>query len=278
MKTLRFAITGANGQLGSVLVQYLRKKGHVVFELVRTQEKAIDQQYYLFFDLEKPEEMPNLKGIDVLIHAAYFFDVSCPEKYYVINVDGSRALFLEANECCVPYKILISTISAYKNSRSLYGKTKYEIEQIYLKNSLVLRPGLILNDPLAGIAGVIQKFVRKYTLVPSIGAGNQMIYPCPIEDLVEKIFHCSIHHVYYHQPIFVGKEIPITLKQLILQFSKQEDKKIYIIPIPFFVIYAVLKLLETIKISIGFRSDSLIGLQYANPEIDFDSARKIHTQ
>jgi len=47
-------------------VEYLRNRGYIVYELVRSSEKAKDSKYYQFFDLAQPQKIPSLKGVDVL--------------------------------------------------------------------------------------------------------------------------------------------------------------------------------------------------------------------
>ncbi len=71
------------------------KRGHTVYELVRSAEKAKDKSYYKFFDLAHPKNMPDLHGIDVLIHSAYFFDTT-NKKYSLINIKGTQQLFEQA--------------------------------------------------------------------------------------------------------------------------------------------------------------------------------------
>src|SRR5690242_13777981 len=144
MTTLRYAITGANGQVGSFLVNYLRQQGHIVYELARSPEKVTDSNFYKFFDLAKPEQMPSLQDVDVLIHTAYFFD-TLNKHYKNINILGSQKLFQQAKIDQVKQAMFISTISAHPAAVSLYGKTKYQLEQLLLQeneNTIILRPGL----------------------------------------------------------------------------------------------------------------------------------------
>ena len=54
MKPLVCAITGANGQIGSYLVDHFRNNGYIVYELARSKEKVKDEIYYQYFDLSQP--------------------------------------------------------------------------------------------------------------------------------------------------------------------------------------------------------------------------------
>lgn len=271
-----YAITGANGQLGSFLTAYLRKQGHIVYELVRSESKAKNQNYYQYFDLQKSEKISSLIGVHVLIHAAFFFDVSNPKKYKDINTKGTVALFSQAKKDGVNYNIFISTLSAYANAKSLYGKIKYQLEQMLLKKGVtIIRPGLIFCDSLHGIVASINNFIKKFPVIPVIGFGNQIIYPCHLEDLTKLIYQISLNQPFIKDPVAAASENAITFKKLVQHLENGNRKKVLSLPLPFFIIYFILKIAELIKLPIGLRSDSLLGLQYTNPIIDFIECKKL---
>ncbi|OGT37945.1 MAG: hypothetical protein A3F11_02940 [Gammaproteobacteria bacterium RIFCSPHIGHO2_12_FULL_37_14] len=277
---LRFAITGANGQIGSFLVNSLRNSGHIVYELVRSPGKAQNKQYSQFFDLAQPKQLPSLKNIDVLIHTAYFFDTT-DKDYETINVVGTQQLFAQAQQDQVPYSIFISTLSAHAKASSLYGRIKYQLEQLLIKNAAniaVIRPGLIFHDPLQGITATMDNFVRKFPIVPLIGKGKQLIHPCFLTDLGQLIGTLSLKQPKISQPILAATEQSITFKQLVKYLAKQRKKSVLLIPIPFFGIYFLLKALELFKIKIGLRSDSLLGIQYASTDNDFSALHHLGVQ
>lgn len=272
-----YAVTGANGQIGRYLVSYLRQRGNIVFELVRSINKAADEKYYRFFDLCEPNNIPSLKDIDVLIHPAYFFDLSDVEKYKVVNIDGTMALFEKAKNGGVKYAIFISTISAYEDAKSLYGKTKFQLEQrlrLY-DNVAIIRPGLIFHHPLQGMAESLDRYIRKLRIVPVVGSGKQLIYPCLLDDLVKFIVTLSQKKPIVRDVLVAASFAPITLMALIEYLSKRAKKNIFTLKIPFVFIFLVLKTLEKLRIPLVLHSDNLLGLQYTNPGIDFSGAKKL---
>ncbi len=271
MKSLTYAITGANGQIGAFLVEYLRNCGHTVYELVRSPEKAVDKNYYQFFDLSQPLQMPSLHGVDVLVHGAYYFDATNKD-YEKMNKVGTQILFQQAKDDHVKYSIFISTLSAHARSQSLYGRIKYQLEQSIMadhENSVIVRPGLVFHQPLKGITAAMDNFVKKFPVVPLIGNGKQLIYPCLLEELVQLISLLSINQPAIKKPIIAASEHAITFKQLVRYLAKQRQKKVLLFPIPFYGIYGLLKLVEFFKLPLGLRSDSLLGLQYGSEEVDF---------
>src|SRR3990167_3103347 len=277
MKSLSYAITGTNGQIGSFLVDYLRKRGHVVYELVRSEDKAKDKDYYKFFDLAKPQQIPSLKGIDVLIHTAYFFDTT-HKNYTAINTIGTQTLFQRATTDHVKYAMFISTLSAHAAACSLYGKTKYQLEQLLIRenqNAIIIRPGLVFHTSLQGITAAMDHVVKKYPVVPLIGRGKQLIYPCLLEELAQFIFTLSIQQPMIKQPIIAATEQAITFKQLVNHLAIKRQKNILLFPVPFYVIYFLLKMIEFFGLTTGLRSDSLLGIQYASTKIDFSATKNL---
>lgn len=277
MKSLTYAITGANGQIGSFLVDYLRKQGHIVYELVRSPEKTKNVIYYKFFDLAKPQQIPSLREIDILIHTAYFFDTA-NHHYEKINIMGTQVLLQQARSDHVKYFIYISTLSSHSAARSLYGKTKYRLEQLIMKenqNAVIIRPGLIFHTPLQGITATMDFFVKSNLIVPLIGLGKQLIYPCFLEELSQLIYLLSIKQPRIKQPIIASCEKPVTLKQLVKYLAKQRQKRVVLLPIPFYGIYFLLKIIEFFRLSIGLRSDNLLGMQYASTHLDFSETKNL---
>ncbi|OGT37641.1 MAG: hypothetical protein A3F12_05000 [Gammaproteobacteria bacterium RIFCSPHIGHO2_12_FULL_38_14] len=277
MKPLVCAITGANGQIGSYLVDHFRNNGYIVYELARSKEKVKDEIYYQYFDLSQPHHAPSLQNIDVLIHTACYFDTT-NSNYQEINIIGTQKLFQQAKIDGVKCSIFISTISAYPSACSLYGRTKYRLEQ-YLANTydnvVIVRPGLIFHTPLKGITAAIEKIVKNFSVIPMIGRGNQLIYPCSLQDLAKLILKLSIVQPSIKGPIVAAAEQAITLKELISYLAKREKKRVFFLPIPFYLVYWLLKTAEYFRLPIRLRSDNLLGLQYANQHIDFSEIKNL---
>lgn len=276
MKSLVYAVTGANGQIGSYLVDFLRKQGHTVYELVRSVEKVSDVRFFKAFDLTHPD-MPSLQGVDVLVHTAYFFDTSKKE-YEAINIHGTEGLFRRAAHDGVKNAIFISTLSAHQAACSRYGRTKYQLE-LSLKQSFtnvtVIRPGLVFTSPLRGITAAMDTFVQKLPVVPLIGSGKQLIYPCHLNELARLIAGLGDQPYKNAKPIIAAAEQAVTFRELVQYLAKQRQRKVMLLPIPFFSLLLLLKTVEFCKLSIGLRSDSLLGLQYADPQVDFSETRAV---
>ena len=67
----------------------------------------------------------------------------------------------------------------------------------------------------------------------------------------------------------------MTFKELIKFLAKQNGKRNLFLPIPFYAIYSLLRIMEFLSLPIGLRSDSLLGLQFVNKEMDFSETKNL---
>src|ERR1700761_662135 len=104
-------ITGANGFLGSYLVDFFAKKDWKVCALVHNMPKEIitGVDYNLYSLLAKPDQKL-LDNADCVIHCAY-----APGDFNA-NVKGTKNLVEQSRKCGVKKNIFISSISANENA------------------------------------------------------------------------------------------------------------------------------------------------------------------
>lgn len=271
MNQLNCAVTGSSGYVGKHIVNALRQQGYITYELGRLQKGAQLEKFFLKFDLNSTE-MPNLQNIDVLIHCAYDFSADTISKSKKINLEGSLRLLQHAKKSGIKRIILISSLSAFEKAKSVYGKTKLFLEkQARTLDVTIVRPGLIFGQNTQGIVGAMQKFIKKFPVVPLIGDGKQEFYPCYIVDLCHLISYLSITDAVYEKPIIAATKKAVTFRDLIKILAQTKNKKVILIPIPFSLIWLGLKFFEMLPINIGLRSDSLIGAQFYDKNTNFSN-------
>ena len=109
MKKLRYAITGANGFVGSHIVRYLIDKRCEVYEIGRHPSKKIQRKsYFIYHSLGGAINQKKLHGIDVFIHCAYDFSLIKWGDIKKINIDGSVNLLEEASNAGVKKMIILT--------------------------------------------------------------------------------------------------------------------------------------------------------------------------
>ncbi len=178
----KILITGSNGFISKRLKRYLVNKSYRVFSTSRF------KSHNLYFDLKNDlDQIYNIPQFDILIHLAYFKDISFKkEKEY--NIAGSKNIFLLAKKYNARI-IYISSQSASKQSFSKYGKIKYEIEKIaYKNNACIIRPGLIYaQNSNLGIYGGIEKIIKNMPIIIVPKGLNKKINLCCIDTFNEKV-------------------------------------------------------------------------------------------
>jgi nucleoside-diphosphate-sugar epimerase len=262
------AITGGNGYVGGCVKDYFAARGWEIFELVRRPKPGARAFQFQLGDDLSPEL---LSGVSALVHCAYDFTPLTWDEIVAINVEGSKKVIKTAKEANVPKIIFVSSISAFDDCRSLYGKAKLEIEKFALANgALVVRPGLVYGGAAGGMFGKVSEKVRKSSIVPLIGSGTQIQYLVHNEDLSAYIEKFASGQVPLPPRLLTAaNEQPWQFKQLILEITRAQGKTPTFIPLPWRLIWLVIRCAEVFGVKLNFRSDSLVSLVYQNPKPDF---------
>jgi nucleoside-diphosphate-sugar epimerase len=258
------AVTGASGLLGSYLVQELQRRGHTVLPLSRPR-----------FALGESIAPDIFLGVEALIHCAYDFQAFGWQEIKRVNVDGSIRLHQLATDAGIKRQILISSIAAFSECRSLYGRGKLEVEAfVRNENGVVIRPGLIYGDPGGrGMFGALGRAVH-LPVVPIFGDGSHLFYLSHVEDLTNLIADTIEHHENQQRKIiFAANPSPITFRDLLLAISRKETGRTpTTVKVPAVLGLALLRALERIGMRPRFRSDSLLSMIHfdRNPALASD--------
>lgn len=228
--------TGSKGYLGSSFLNQYKDK-------------------YLFrkFSLlnQKLEDI-NFDNIDAILHCAALVHQKVKhsyDKYHEINVSYPVKLAKLAKQNKVKQFVFISTISVYGenikklyenticNPITFYGKSKLEAEKQLLElnddNFIVsiIRPPMIYGKNAPGNIDSLIKLVKKLSIIPLGGIENKRSF-ISIQNLchiVDEIITQQKAGIF-----LVSDDEPLSTSKLIKLISKNLDKKIYLIKIPFF--------------------------------------------
>jgi nucleoside-diphosphate-sugar epimerase len=228
-QTKHIIITGANGFIGSALVNYFYKKDYAVTALVRKiPSNPIPTVDYQLYRLESNSDMDFLTSNSIVIHCAY-----SKKEMVIDNKDvnelAAQHLLNEAQKHNIKKCVFISSVSVTSNSDSYYAKQKTKLELLFNSaNYLIVRPSLVVGND--GLFFKTLSNLKKTRILPLINGGNQPIYYVGIVDLVRFIGDCiekksSGIHV-------VSNPKPISYKEFYLKISNQLGFKIVSLPIP----------------------------------------------
>tara|TARA_B100000003_G_scaffold56313_1_gene49819 strand:- start:615 stop:1442 length:828 start_codon:yes stop_codon:yes gene_type:complete len=264
-------ITGSNGYLGSHLVSKFKNLGWEVLELSSSNSNNQIQFKLNEIDHIKKEIFENC---NLLVHTSYDFKIKEKKLDKNLNITGSLKLFEKARDMNVEKIINISTISAFKNSKSIYGRTKFRIEEdskIY--NVINLRPGLFFGSN-SKIIKKIEKICNIFPIVPMIGKGNFNLHLTNYDDLFNFILEVyNDDRVDYSKILYPCTRDSITFKNLIKIISNNKA----ILPVPLFFIVPILKIFDVLKINLPLDLDNLYGLINYSDEINFQQTKKYKT-
>jgi nucleoside-diphosphate-sugar epimerase len=257
-------ITGSTGFLGSRLVLLFRANHWKVIEMSR--KNSQNSYDHVLFDLNRDDPIVIPPDVDILIHCAYDFKATNWQDIYRANVERTMELFNKALSVGCKRCIFISSMSAFDEAKSFYGKAKYEAElKLIPKGVISIRPGLIYENQAKGIVGLIQKYVSFLPVIPIIGDGHYILYLSHIDDLCHAIFELAVSvEIQPTSPIVLANPDPISLKQLISIFANKNNKKVLIIPVAPLITLVCLRIVERLGIRIGFRSDSILSIVNSN--------------
>lgn len=274
-------ITGSRGYLGSCVKAMFQKNGWSVRELIRNPSaEEVDSASAVCFRLGWKIAPDALAGASALVHCAYDFQQRSWEKIRETNVAGSERLFSAARSAGVGKMIFISTMSAFDGCKSLYGKSKLEIEKLAFahdaQNALVLRPGLIHGDSPRAMFGSLVSQVKSANVVPIFGDGSQVLYLVRQEDLCQLILdHAEGRIPKVAEPVTAAHPQGWTFRQVLEEIARAKGRQLRFVKLPWRPVWAAIRLLEALHVPLKFRSDSLLSLMNQNEHPSFANHQKL---
>jgi nucleoside-diphosphate-sugar epimerase len=261
-------VTGANGFVGSRLKHHIRQSGWRIVSWTRQPQDSADQAAFRLGDDVAPDRF---KGVRAVVHCAYDFNPRAWEEIVAVNVLGSQKLLEAARAAAVESIVFISSLSAFAGCRSLYGNAKLEIEKSAKRvGATVIRPGLVYGEDSGGMFGRLARQVRSSRFVPILVGGRQTQYLVHEADLANLVRGCVDGLVPAGiGPISAAHEQGLELKEILGEIARTLGKRISFVPVPWQLVWLGLKSLELAGAQPGFRSDSLIGMVYQDPNPSF---------
>ena len=259
------AVTGASGYLGSRICTSLESGGWQVIRFARSPDRNHGQ--VCSYNLAMPitaRATEALGSADVLIHTAYDLSLTSSADIWRVNVEGTRRLLIAAKDADVNRIIVLSSMSAFEGTTQLYGRAKLDIEAMTTESGgCAIRPGMVYSERAGGMAGAIRKLTR-LPIVPVI-AGGAGVYTVWEQDLMRVIALLASATTLEPGTISVAHTSRVTLTDLLRAFAAQEDRRCRFVPVPWQLIYWLLRSGEFMRLRLPFRADSLIGLIHTAP-------------
>ena len=256
-------VTGANGFVGSHLVDYLLETGHEVRCLVRKSSnlKWLDGKNVKIFDcglLDIEGMSKAFHGADYIYHVAGVVKSKTPEGYFKGNVDTTHALLEAAllNSATIKRILIVSsqTVVGPSNNEipvnelteckpiTTYGRSKLAQEQLaksYMDrlSITICRAPAVYGERDTEIFIFFQTFNRG--LMTTIGLDKKVVSLIHVRDLVEGFHLACINEKSKGETYFVSSEKYYTWDEVGKVTSQVMNKKPLKVAVPHFIVYSV---------------------------------------
>lgn len=249
-------VSGAYGYLGSIIRDTLRDAGWETIALVRSPRPGDSAVRWSLEDAAPPDHGGSA---DALVHCAYDFTPRSMEEVRRVNIDGSRRLLEWASETGVGRSLVLSSMSAYAGCEQIYGQAKLEIEALTTGlGGIAVRPGLVYGDEPRGMVGTLVKLTR-LPVVPLLGS-NARQFPVHEDDLAKAILEILEAPDWKPEVFGIAQPEGLSFRSLLTVLAEREGRRCRFLPIPWRAVYWALRIAEMARVSLPFRSDSVLGL------------------
>jgi nucleoside-diphosphate-sugar epimerase len=177
---MKLIVTGATGYIGKQLLRSAQFLGHDLICLCRKQASFADTEW-MYYDLEETTFIDFPLNTDAVIHLA-------TNKKLELENDGTN----EISSACVLLRaalranakfIFVSSQTARKDAPTLYGRTKWAIEQhVLAAGGWVIRPGQVYGGDENGLFGTLISLVRRLPVLPAF-LPSPMVQPVHVADI-----------------------------------------------------------------------------------------------
>lgn len=261
---MRIGVTGGSSAIGKTVIRKCQQNGHEVVELTRTITKPSQRCFDLASDVSKIK----VTDLDAIIHLGWDRKLD-KQSGLQVSVTGSKGLVDKCKEFKVKLVFLSST-SASKSSESIYGRSKYLVEEYVLDNGfIVVRSGLIWGVELSGF----NRSLHRIANTPKVGIRllpDPLIKYTEAESLARYLVDCvNCDDNVSFRRYFVNGEIKLSK---ILESMRIRHTKIWF-GIHIRMIYLVARILQACKISLPFNVDSLRSIETLTTGSEYNTCR-----
>ncbi len=259
---MKVLLTGANGFVGSHILDQLCAAGHPVRVLLRKTSRTLFIEDRLpgvevrHGSLTDPEAMQEaVRGVECVIHCAGKTKAARAAEYDAVNLEGTRNVLLAVNaeKGTVKHLIHISSLAANHPAGadapaletdaprpvSEYGRSKLRAEELVRETCevpfTILRPSAVYGPRDADFLPVF-KAVRRH-LMPLIGGGRMQLSLVYVGDVASAALRCLGNPQAYRKTYHVAYPEPCATRDFLREIAAVMNVRAVPIFIPLALLY-----------------------------------------
>jgi uncharacterized protein YbjT (DUF2867 family) len=195
---VNIAITGANSNVGNILLRHLAERGDIqVVACVRSARAMANLPYSPSISARAIDYADGdglaatLGGAGCVVHLAGILIESAVSSYQTANVDATQAVVDACRKAGARRIVLVSVLGADPMSPNRYWRSKGRAERIVFESGLsgaIIRTGILLGPGMAGARALVDAASRPAATL--LGGGRHSIRPLDVDDLSRAILRC----------------------------------------------------------------------------------------
>lgn len=252
---MRLLILGAAGFIGSHLVREAVAQGHEVVALCRSGGVEGFAGRTVSWALGQAVPVEELDNVDCAVHLAHDFSGDAGAR---LTREATLACVAQLRKAGVQRQLFFSSYSAGRHASSIYGRTKFAIEEGLAEcaDVITVRPGLVLGD--SGLYGRIRKWARRLPLIPLPDGGDGLVPIIAVERLCrETLGLAAVVKLPREANLFEPRLR--SLRQLVLDAAAEVGRHPLVLPVPSSLVIAVLRLAAILHLPLPVNADNLRG-------------------
>ena len=234
-------VTGAAGVMGTRLVIRLLRAGWYVRALVLPGDPLRSRIETLGCEIREGNVSDAATlgglcdGVDTVYHLAAVIISHDPSLLWRVNRDGTANVLGEAVHASVRHFIYVSSASVTYPERTTYAESKLQAEQLVSSAGLdytIVRPTLVYEAGGGQELMMFLDYLRRFPIVPFIGAGAALKRPVWSEDVVDGLLRLAGNPVALRKTYnFSGAEA-ISMRELARLLLAHHNAARPILPLP----------------------------------------------
>jgi nucleoside-diphosphate-sugar epimerase len=266
---MRLVVTGAAGYIGARMVAAARARGHEVIAASRRRPDG-GEAGWILFDLGSKETLQLPAGTDALIHLAANTQASsaldCESE-----INAARSI-QESTVAAGAKFIFVSSQSARADAPTLYGRTKWKIEEAVRSTAWIVRPGQVYGGVPNGLFGTLVQSVRRMKLLPAF-IPAPYVQPIHVDDLVEAILRIVERQDEAPRISCLAAATPVSFNEFLAEIGRVRIRRRRIfVPVPIAFLNVVMRILGEKRVErLGIkRLSSLFDLRVMKTAADLE--------